>query len=149
MLLWINIYWNETTSIHLFTHCCFNLQWQSWVVGTETVQPTKSTRNIFYLAIYRKNLPASAWFIYLFLRFISFFIHPFLAVLGLCCCGWAFSSGEWELLCCSVWPSHRGGFSCGAWALGSQASAVVAHGLRCPTACGILPDQGSKPYPLH
>ena len=33
-------------------------------------------------------------------------------------------------LCCSVQASHCGGFSFyGAWALGSQASVVVAHGL--------------------
>ena len=28
-------------------------------------------------------------------------------------------------------------------------SAIVAHGPSCSTACGILPDQGSNPYPLH
>ena len=28
-------------------------------------------------------------------------------------------------------------------------SVVVAHGLSCSAACGILPDQGSNPYPLH
>ena len=28
-------------------------------------------------------------------------------------------------------------------------SVVVAHGLSCPAACGILPDQGSNPCPLH
>ena len=28
-------------------------------------------------------------------------------------------------------------------------SAVVAHGLSCSTACGIFPDQGSNPCPLH
>ena len=41
---------------------------------------------------------------------------------------------------------------------GSCASVVVAHGLSCPTACGILSDQGSNlcslclqagTYPLH
>ena len=30
--------------------------------------------------------------------------------------------------------------SCGTWA--QQASVVVAHGLSCPEACGILLDQG-------
>ena len=25
----------------------------------------------------------------------------------------------------------------------------VVHGLSCPTACGIFPDQGSNPCPLH
>ena len=28
-------------------------------------------------------------------------------------------------------------------------SAVVAHGLSCFVACGIFPDQGSNPRPLH
>ena len=57
----------------------------------------------------------------------------FLAVLSLCCCAWAFSS-------CDVWVSHHGGFSsCGAWALGVQASVVVACGL---SSCGT---QGQLP----
>ena len=25
----------------------------------------------------------------------------------------------------------------------------MAHGLSCSAACGIFPDQGSNPYPLH
>ena len=28
-------------------------------------------------------------------------------------------------------------------------SVVVAHGLSCSEACGIFPDQGSNPCPLH
>ena len=37
------------------------------------------------------------------------------------------------------------------WSTGSRrtASAVVAHGPSCSTACGIFPDQGSNPCPLH
>ena len=37
------------------------------------------------------------------------------------------------------------------WSTGSRraGSVVVAHGLRCPAACGIFPDQGSNPCPLH
>ena len=63
---------------------------------------------------------------------------------------------------CGVWTSHCSGFSCrGARALGPQASVVVArrlqstgsvvvaHGLSCSAACGIFPDQGSNPCPLH
>ena len=30
-----------------------------------------------------------------------------------------------------------------------QASVGTVHGLTCPKACGILPDQESNPYPLH
>ena len=60
---------------------------------------------------------------------------------------WVFSS-------CSAWAFHCDGFSsCGARALGMQASVVVAHGLQssssavvahrlgCSTACGILVPQ--------
>ena len=38
-----------------------------------------------------------------------------------------------------------------SWSLGStvRPSVVVAHGLSCSVACGIFPDQGSNPYPLH
>ena len=63
---------------------------------------------------------------------------------------------------CGARTSHCGGFSCcrtralGAWAsvvvargLWSVGSVVVAHGLSCSVACGIFPDQGSNPCPLH
>ena len=43
-----------------------------------------------------------------------------------------------------------GGFSCvEAQALGVKASVVVTHGLSCPVACGVFPDQGWNPCPLH
>ena len=37
------------------------------------------------------------------------------------------------------------------WSTSSRraGSVVVAHGPSCSTACGILPDQGSNPCPLH
>ena len=51
---------------------------------------------------------------------------------------------------------HRGAraFHCRGLSLrgtGSRraGSAVVAHGLSCCAACGIFPDQGSNPCPLH
>ena len=63
---------------------------------------------------------------------------------------------------CSARASHCGGFSCcGAPALGVRVSAVearrlqsagsvvVAHGLSCSMACGIFPEEGSNPCPLH
>ena len=78
-------------------------------------------------------------------------IYLFLAVLGLLCCTWAFSSwGEWGLPSGSgAQASDCSGFSCGANALGLQGSAAVAHTFGCPEACGIFPDQGSTPRPLH
>ena len=37
------------------------------------------------------------------------------------------------------------------WSTGSRhaGSAIVAHGPSCSAACGIFPDQGSNPCPLH
>ena len=32
---------------------------------------------------------------------------------------------------------------------GRAGSVIVAHGPSCSAACGILPDQGSNPCPLH
>ena len=42
-----------------------------------------------------------------------------------------------------------GSSCCGARALGTRASVVVVHGLSCSAACGIFPDQGLIPCPLH
>ena len=72
-------------------------------------------------------------------------------MLGLPCCPSAFSiCEECRLLIFVVLrllivvPSF-----CRVWALGEQASVVVAHRLSCPMAYGTLPEQGSNPYPLH
>ena len=80
-----------------------------------------------------------------------------MAALDLCCCTRAFSScgGRgyssmrcaglplwWLLLLQSAGSRHKGfSSSCG--------SVAVTHGLRCSTACGLFPDQGSNPCPLH
>ena len=103
------------------------------------------------------------------------FIYLFLAVLGLRCCAWAFSSWasggysslqcvgfslRWLLLLRSTGSRHEGFSSCGSWALecrlssyGSRAkstgSVVVVYGLSCSTLCGISPDQRLNPCPLH
>ena len=62
------------------------------------------------------------------------------------------------ILCCGARASHCGGFSCcGTRTLGAWASVVVARELQragsvavaCSAACGIFPDQGSNPHPLH
>ena len=51
--------------------------------------------------------------------------------------------------------SHRGGFSLRwlllwAWTLEYRLSSCGIHtGLSCPVACGIFPDQGWNPCPLH
>ena len=81
--------------------------------------------------------------------FILFIL--FLAVLGLCCSVQSFSScGERGPLFVAVHGllvavasldvEHR---------LQGAGSVAVAHGPSCSAACGILPDQGSNPCPLH
>ena len=79
------------------------------------------------------------------------FIYLFLAVLGLRFCARAFSScgkrGPLLSQCAGLSPSRplllR---STGSRRTGS---AAVAHGPNCSAACGILPDQGSNPCPVH
>ena len=75
-----------------------------------------------------------------------------MAVLGLCFCARAFSScGKRGPLFIAV----RGPLTIAASLLlrstGSRCagSAIVAHGPSCSVACGIFPDQGSNPCPLH
>ena len=49
----------------------------------------------------------------------------------------------------SVWASHCRGLSLRSTGSRRAGSVVVAHGPSCSAACGIFPDQGSNPYPLH
>ena len=94
-----------------------------------------------------------------------------MVVLGHCCCAQAFSScGERGLLFVAVCGLliAVASLCCRAWALGAWASVVVpcglsssssralehrlsscGAGLSCSEACGIFPDQGSNPCPLH
>ena len=88
-----------------------------------------------------------------FLVGFFFKMYLFLAGLGLCCWMQASSRagcGEQGLFSsCHVQASHCRVISgCGAQALGSWVSVVVAHGLSCPTTCGIFPDQGLNLCPL-
>ena len=60
---------------------------------------------------------------------------------------WAFSSCQRGLLFLAVHrASYCRGFTyCGAWALDTWASVVVAHRLSCPMAYGIFLDQNQTP----
>ena len=91
------------------------------------------------------------FFLCLFVCFLFIYLFLFLAALGLHCRALAFSScgerGYSSLWCVgfSLWWLLL------LWRMGSRvrASVVVAHRLSCPAACGIFPDQGSNPCPLH
>ena len=68
-----------------------------------------------------------------------------MAALGLrfCCGKWGHSSSRCAGLSLSQPLLLR---STGSRRAGSV---IVAHGPSCSAACGIFPDQGSKPCPLH
>ena len=72
-------------------------------------------------------------------------------MLGFRFCARAFSScGKLGLLFIAVrGPLTIAASRCGAQAPDAQSSVVVAHGLSCSAACGIFPDQGPNPCPLH
>ena len=69
-----------------------------------------------------------------------------MAALGLRFCARAFSS-------CSergpLFTAVRGPFPLRSTGSRRAGLVVVAHGLSCSAACGIFPDQGSNPCPLH
>ena len=70
-----------------------------------------------------------------------------MAVLGLCCCTQTFFSCSKCRLLSSCSSRFQEVYR--LQSLQYLGSAVVAHGLRCPEACGILQDQGSTECPLH
>ena len=56
---------------------------------------------------------------------------------------------QWFLLWQSTGSRHACGSVIAACKWQSAGSVVVVHGLSCSQACGIFPDQGSNPCPLH
>ena len=93
-------------------------------------------------------LELNLFFIYLLFFYFFFYFWlcwVFISVRGLfSSCGKLGHSSSWCAGLSLLWPlllrstgSRRAG------------SAVVAHGPSWSTACGILPDQGSNPCPLH
>ena len=89
-------------------------------------------------------------FIYLFIYFFKFYLF-----LWLC---WVFIS-VWGLSPVAASGGHSSSQCAGLslsrplllWSTGSRhaGSVIVAHGPSRSAACGILPDQGSNPCPLH
>ena len=108
-----------------------------------TVQPGKSFMENFYLICF---------FVCLFVCFLKFYLFIYF---WLC---WVFVSA-WGLSLVAASGGHSSS-RCAGLSLsrplllrstGSRraGSAIVAHGPSCPAACGILPDQGPNPCPLH
>ena len=85
-------------------------------------------------------------FIFLFLLFIYFWLcWVFISVRGL---SLVVASGGHSSLWCTGLSLLRPLL---LWTTGSRCtgSVIVAHGPSCSVACGIFPDQGSNPCPVH
>ena len=85
-----------------------------------------------------------------FFNFLGLFIYfwlcwVFVSVWGLSLV--AASGGQSSSQCAGLWLSRPLLLQ----STGSRraSSVIVAHGPSCSTACGIFPDQGSNPCPLH
>ena len=73
-----------------------------------------------------------------------------MAVLGLRFCARAFSScGKWGPLFITVRRPLSRPLLLRSTGSRRAGSVVVAHGPSCSAACGIFPDQGLNPCPLH
>ena len=83
------------------------------------------------------------YFIYLFIYFWLYWVFVSVRGLSLVAASGGHSSSRCAGLSLSRPLSLR---STGSRRAGSV---VVAHGPSCPAACGIFPDQGSNPCPLH
>ena len=101
----------------------------------------ESTEIIFFLFSF--FLKEFLYFYYLLIYFWLCWVFVSVQGLSLVAASGGYSSSRcaglslsWSLLLRST-SSRRSG------------SVVVAHGPSCSTACGIFPDQGSNPCPLH
>ena len=109
---------------------------------------SSSVRTYYLLGI---QFPFFNKFIYLFLFFWLCWVFIAVHRLSLVAASGGYSSLQcagfslrWLLLLRST-GSRRAGFS----SCGSRASVVVALWLSCSATCGLFPDQGSNPCPLH
>ena len=106
-----------------------------------TCVPCIGRRILYHCAT--REVPAC---IFLFFNFI----YLFLAMLGLRFCARAFSScGKWGPLFIAVCRLLSRPLLLRSTGSRHAGSVVVAHGPSCSAACGIFPDQGLNPCPLH
>ena len=94
--------------------------------------------------------PTTDSFFFFLILFIYFYIYFWLCWVLASVRGpspVAASGGRSSSQCAGVSPSRP----LLLWSTGSRCtgSVAVAHGPSCSAACGILPDQGSNPCPLH
>ena len=83
-----------------------------------------------------------------FLFSLSFFFFKFYLFIYFWLC-WVFLAVRGLLIAVASLAENTGLSSCGSRALEHRLSSCGTRGLSCSAACGIFPDQGSNPCPLH
>ena len=130
-------FWSGLCMLALNMERCF---WNNWV--------GRSSGPVFLFLFFKKQVYPFFYF-NKFILFIYFWLHwVFVAMCSLSlvvvsggysslrCAGFSL---RWRLLLWSTGSRHVGFSSCGA----------QLRWLSCSAACGIFPDQGSNPCPLH
>ena len=110
--------------------------------GLVWIEPLScSLRSLFFFLF--KGIPLFLLFIYLFIYFWLCCVFISVRGLSLVAASGGHSSSRYAGLSL-LWPLLLR-------STGSRraSSVVVAHGPSCSTTCGIFPDQGSNPCPLH
>ena len=108
-----------------------------------------------YIVYVRIDFKKCDWVVFFFLTFLGLFLFILFIYLWLC---WVFIS-VWGLSLVAASGGHSSS-RCAGLSLsrplllrstGSRraGSAIMAHGPSRSVACGIFPDQGSNPCPLH
>ena len=101
------------------------------------------SRSFYFILFYFKGIPLFLLFIYLFIYFWLCWVFVSVQGLSLVVASGGHSSSQCAGLSLSRPLPLR--------STGSRrtSSVAVAHGPSCSVACGIFPDQGSNPCPLH
>ena len=115
------------------------------LLSREKIHPHHTSIQVLKWAIEENDI-----YIYIFFNIIYLFIYlwlcwVFVSVRGLSLV--AASGGHSSSRCAGLSLSRP--LLLRSMCSRSAGSVIVAHGPSCSTACGIFPDQGSNPCPLH
>ena len=123
-------------------------------VGTGGISGVSSSNFSYF---FYPDFFSSLIYLSLYLLLAALGLHCFLHRLSLVAAsrGYSLAGSTWashwdSFSCCRARALRCAGFSrCGSQTPECGGSEVAEHGLSCPEACGIFPDQRSNPCPLQ